>query len=95
MEAKDLVGKLAIRTGPVAYGDWSYTTSPIKIVKVTDAHIVVSYEGTDEGKIFDTDLFILNTHWLDDKWTDYEKLIKGCKKSNVAKWVGKLKPKEE
>ena len=86
MKAIELVGKLAIRTKPVSYGknnligeevkDYSHTTTPLKIVKVTDTHVIISYEGTKEEKIFGKELFILDERWNDDNWIDYKELIK-------------------
>ena len=85
MKARDLIGKLAIRTNPIILGenfitgkanyDYSYTTSPIKILKVTDNHIVYNYSGTSEEKIFEGQ-YILDKRWIDDNWEDYEKLMK-------------------
>lgn len=73
MKASQLIGKEAIRTKPVQYEtgikDFSYTTSSIKIIKVTDSHIVY------QNKMFDTPS-ILDIRWQDGNWEDYEKLVK-------------------
>ena len=86
MEAKNLIGKLAIRKKPIKLGicdftgecnyDYSYTTSPIRILKVTDEHIIYNHKATDEESIFGDKVCILDSRWNDDNWTDYEKLIK-------------------
>lgn len=84
MKAKELEGKLAIRTKPVILRindflnptkDYSYTTSPIKILKVTENHILYSYEGTYEEKIFNKEIHILDNRWIDDNWVSYDELI--------------------
>lgn len=86
MKAKELVGKLAIRKKPIKLGicdftgeynyDYSHTTSPLRILKVTDEHIIVDYKGTDEEVIFGNKVHILDERWNDDNWIDYEELIK-------------------
>jgi len=85
MELKKLEGKLAIRKEPIFLGlddmtrkknyDYSFTTSPIKILKVTDNHIVYNYEGTKEEKFFGKEPSILNKRWIDYNWIDYEELV--------------------
>jgi transcriptional pleiotropic regulator of transition state genes len=78
MKATELVGKLAIRTAPVvSNNDYSFMNSPLKIIKVTDFHIVYEYpEENSMSKIFaDKNPYILHAEWLDDNWTDYSKLI--------------------
>ena len=76
---KNLIGRLAIRTKPVNCGvgvkDYSYTTEPIKILKITDSHIVYSHEETKEEPIFGKKIHILDSRWLDDNWIDYDELI--------------------
>jgi hypothetical protein len=68
MKANELVGKEVLRTNPAdignGYHDYSYTSNPIKILKVTDFHI---YYQSDYG--FDS---ILNIRWLDDNWIEYD-----------------------
>jgi len=97
MKAIELVGKLAIRTNPVSYGrndftseevkDYSYTTEPLKILKVTDNHIL--YEYSEDGFIYkvvgNETPHILDKRWLDDNWTDYEELMKIDSRKNVNK----------
>lgn len=82
---KSLVGKLAIRTQPVKLGkdfmgnenyDYSYTSNPIRIIKVTDNHIIYDRKGTDEEKVFKR-TSILDKRWIDDNWTSYEELMEG------------------
>lgn len=85
MKANNLIGKLAIRTKPVCLGrdemlaeykyDFSYTTSPIHILKVTDSHIVYDYKGTSEEEIL-TGIYILDIRFIDSNWENYEELIK-------------------
>ena len=76
MNVKELIGKKAIRTGPVSYGngreDYSYTTDSLLILAVTDTHIV--YEHTDS--MFKGRRSILDKRWLDDNWGDYDELMK-------------------
>lgn len=81
MKASQLVGKLAVRTAPVNLGtnpinlwvsaskDFSYITEPIRIVKVTDSHIVYK-SGNSER------LNLMDSRYIDDNWTDYEELVK-------------------
>ena len=93
MKAKDLIGKLAIRTKPVVVNDggvkdYSYTTTPIHITNVTDNHIVYDLEGTKEESIYGKNTYILNSIWLDDNWEDYENLInpkKNKRKTRIDK----------
>jgi hypothetical protein len=85
MNIAELVGKKAIRTKPMQIRekeeimaftgmrlpkyDYSYTTEPIEILKVTDNHIV--YKSNHfEGK------FLLDNRWIDNNWEDYSKLLK-------------------
>lgn len=85
MELKKLEGKLAIRTEPLFLGiddmtgeknyDYSYTDCPIKILKVTDCHVIYSHEGTDEENLFGKKCRIMNKRWIDSNWIDYEELI--------------------
>lgn len=79
MKAINLVGKLAIRTKPVKYSnkfkDYSYTDSPIKILKVTDSHIVYSREESLVETFVGEDIRILDLRWNDNNWIDYEELI--------------------
>lgn len=81
MNLKELVGKTAIRTGPVVYGnghqDYSYGTDPLIILAVTDTHIV--YEHA-KG-CFKSQRSILDSRWLDDKWGDYDELMKAADKT--------------
>lgn len=81
---KELIGKLAIRNEPVKLGkdfygnetyDYSYTTTPIRILKVTENHIVYDRKGTNEEKIF-KETSILDKRWVDDNWISYNELMK-------------------
>lgn len=87
MKAKELAGKLAIRTKPIILGnndftgeeekDYSYTTSPINIIRVTENHIIYNFIGTPDEKIFGKEFKILDDRWNDDNWEDYKELTKG------------------
>ena len=78
MKAKELVGKMAIRTKAVdlrnGNQDFSYTSDPIEIVKVTESHIVYKHKMFFEEK---EALSILNERWLDGNWADYTELLSG------------------
>lgn len=71
MNAKDLIGKRALRTKPVDYKnghhDWSYTGgSPVTIVNVTESHITIrNIHG----------LNVLDSRWNDDNWQEYEAIV--------------------
>ncbi len=71
MEAKDLIGQWAVRTAPVKLDsgalDYSYTTSQVLIVNVTESHIVYKHRIC-KG------LHLLDARWLDDKWISYNSL---------------------
>ncbi len=80
---KKLEGKLAIRKEPVKLGknnfgyenyDYSYTTTPIRILKVTENHIIYDHKGTKEENIFKS-TGILDKRWIDNNWIDYKKLV--------------------
>ncbi len=80
---KKLEGKLAIRKEPIKLGkdfygkdnyDYSYTESPIRILKVTENHILYDLKGTNEEKIFGSNVHILNKRWIDDNWISYDEL---------------------
>ena len=77
MKAKELVGKMAIRTAPAQFprcNDNSYSNEGIKILKVTDSHIVYGSKDICTGEF---ERHILNYVWLDGNWADYEKLMEG------------------
>lgn len=94
MKATKLIGKLAIRTQPIKLGiddmtgeinyDYSYTSNPINILKVTENHIVYNYVGTPEEGIFEKDVYILDKRYIDNNWIDYSELIdlKDVKQTN-------------
>lgn len=85
MKATKLIGKLAIRTQPIELGyndftrekdyDYSYTSSPINILKVTENHIIYNYVGTTEEDMFGKGIHILDKRWIDDNWTSYTELV--------------------
>lgn len=69
-----LVGKRVVRTKPATSRgreDWSYTTTPIKILKVSADHIV--FQSSFDSK----DIRLLDIEWIDDCWTDYDELVEG------------------
>ena len=88
MKANDLIGKLAIRTqgAKTNYGvDNSYTSTPIRILAVTDHHIVYDYVETFEEKTcFEKMYVLLNENWNDNNWTDYNELMQIAKKNKTA-----------
>ncbi len=71
MRASELIGKNAVRTRPAMKLDTSaaraYMTKPIKILKVTDTHIV--YTGCNGA------VSLLPYEYLDEFWIDYDQLI--------------------
>lgn len=72
MNAKNLIGKNAVRTRPACkYGDRSYMDSPILILKVTDDHII--YKHTE--KYMNERISVLPYEWCDDNWIDYDELV--------------------
>lgn len=80
---KNLIGKLAIRTKPVLLGksfyghnnyDYSYTGSPIRILKVTEYHILFDHKGTFEENLF-KEPGILDKRWIDGNWISYDELM--------------------
>lgn len=77
MNIKEMVGKKAIRTAPINYGngckDYSYTEEGLLILNVTNNHIVV--ENT-EGGILKNRRHILDSRWIDDNWEDYDELMR-------------------
>jgi hypothetical protein len=96
MIANNLVGKMAIRIHHVTYAgggtDRSFLDSPVKILKVTDSHIVCEYStySSEPSKI------ILPYEYLDDNWTNYDKLIKMPEpkisfRERVYYWVENIK----
>lgn len=70
MQAKELIGKIAIRTAPNKRGDWSYTDEPILIVNATDDHIYA--KKNDFGDIRE---LIFNQRFTDDNWELFEKVV--------------------
>lgn len=86
MYLKDLIGHLAIRTqrAKTNYGsDRSYLTEPVRILAVTENHIVFDHMGTREEKMFGDQTHILNSDWNDDNWTDYNELIRMAEATRV------------
>jgi len=71
MRASELIGKNAVRTRPAMKLDTVaariHMTKPIKILKVTDTHIVYSgYSG---------EISLLPYEYLDEFWIDYDELV--------------------
>ena len=92
MEAINLIGKLAVRTKPVIIGrddltleeikDYSYISEPIKILKVTESHIIYSFKDTKDENLFGENPHLLDERWNDKNWVDYKELIKELEISN-------------
>ncbi len=90
MNAKELIGKTALREKPIqtqvmtgggskieTIPEYRYCTNPVKIVAATDHHIIIEFEI---NKLFSkeglaTKQIILDERFCDDNWTDYNKLI--------------------
>ena len=75
MNAKELIGKTAIRTGATRLGDNSYTDTPVRILHATDTHVVTEHVLEWERRTFGSEPHVLNYTWCDDKWIDYEELM--------------------
>ena len=83
MNAKELVGKRAIRTKPVMLENGSfcrsYTDDYVTIIKATDSHII--YKWSDKFlKVCQTandDINIMSYEYCDENWIDYDELISG------------------
>lgn len=71
MEIKELIGKYAIRTGPTANGDYSYTSSPIKILFADEFNIVAQ----DTDPFFKNHSMVLPREWIDKNWRKCPKEI--------------------
>lgn len=97
MYPHELIGKKAIRKAPTVLGqdrsglfsistevttryDYSYNTEPIIILAVTESHIIFQYP---EGHYFKGDKKILDSRWVDDNWTDYDKLMELTSEEHV------------
>lgn len=73
MRAEQLLGKLALRSKPLdSSGDHSFITIPIKIMAVTESHIVFEWQEP----MFKGHKGILGYNYLDNNWVDYEALMK-------------------
>jgi hypothetical protein len=76
MQAKDLIGKLAIRTNENMHLDYRFTNEAIKIIKVTESHIVYELPKSPHIKVnYPATMHVLNNLWIDDNWIDYEELM--------------------
>jgi hypothetical protein len=73
MKATELIGKTVIRTVPTSSGDWSFTSSPIKILYATEDHVVVGKAKGDTFGILNRKAFVLDKRWVDG-WKDYEEI---------------------
>lgn len=71
MRAERLIGKRALRACPPVSGDMSFTRDPIRILAVTENHIVY----VNERPITKGRKSILSFEWLDDNWTSYDDLM--------------------
>lgn len=96
MNVKDLVGKIVVRTKPITTQggkDYSYIEEPLKILKVTDTHIVAQPRDSILNLLakFVNDpvpVIVLGFQWIDDNWIDYEVL------TNVSKDIDDLTPED-
>lgn len=70
MKAKELVGKIAIRTGGNRMGDWSYTETPLRIMKATEHHIYVAASNYGEYREM-----LLDERFIDGKWTSFKDVV--------------------
>jgi hypothetical protein len=92
MYPRELIGKKAVRTGPVNYGsrahfmtgqkeehkDYSYTTDPLIILQATDSHIVVQHPPDSYAAKCGTNApRLLDCRWIDDQWADYDLILQG------------------
>ena len=96
MYPHQLIGKLAVRTKPVDYGerdsffggtktkieDYSFSSSPIKIMGATENHIIYKYVKSEE-KLFGEEIRLLDHRWIDNNWTNYEELLELANVNNV------------
>jgi hypothetical protein len=74
MRAEQLIGKLALRKKPMDFGNGgsrSFMDRPIRIMAVTDSHIVFEWQE----KIFEGQKSVLAYEYLDNNWEDYEALM--------------------
>lgn len=74
MNAKKLIGKMALRSAPVVvYGgnyNYAYTTKPIKILTATESHIVAEYNWYGKPEVE-----IINCMYCDENWIEYDHLM--------------------
>lgn len=77
MNAKELIGKEAIRTAPTKSPDYSYCSYPVLIINATEHHVVIKSKGifNKDKAYIDIDPHILDCRFCDDNWTDYDELI--------------------
>lgn len=77
MNAKELIGKEAIRTAPTNLPDYSYCSEPVLIVNATENHVVIKSKMC-HGKNANYDDIrphVLDCRFADDNWTGYKELI--------------------
>lgn len=85
MHVKDLVGKRAVRTEPTKrIGDYSFTSNPLLILKVTEHHIVCKYCFN----YLPSREQLLNLDFVDDNWVDYDDLVGHI-------WIDKLRAEKD
>lgn len=86
MNAKELVGKKAIRTTYTTYAhgtiNRSFMEEPIIIQKATDTHIVYTYP--EEDICASDKLHVLSYEYCDDSWIDYDELVSGIEISESS-----------
>ena len=84
MKAIDLIGKVAIRTGPTnIIKDHSYTDHPIKILSATSNCITFEYADWWHRKYMDTRCHHLDSDFCDDKWIEYQGI---CDSYDIRKY---------
>lgn len=75
MELKDLVGEIAIRTKPIANGDYSYTSCPVRVAYVDEYNGVIEHVC---DPILDDVKSVLDCRYVDDGWRKRPKEIAEC-----------------
>ena len=89
MNAKELIGKCAIRTRPILlnnHWDTSFTDQKCFIEYADDDHVIVkSVEGYLKGE-----RFTLNCLYVDNNWKPYSVIEQGLLKLELQIKIGKI-----
>lgn len=96
MNAKELIGRKALRTEPIlekrmdsslslfpannTFENYFYCTEPVKIINATENHIAVERKG-----IGDKFITILDKRYCDNNWVDYDDLVNNKNTSEIIK----------